>query len=217
MSGTTMVNGVEIGPDGKEWAKTEAGYAHATAMVPRADYRLGRLPSWHGWALREAFVVGAEWQEKRFANEAMTDKWLEDAMLRSATITKANEGTWADMLRGLANRVLQQFGHAGAIHAGLSMAYSQQREARDAVEPLRAALAAGPTKGPWLRRKGPKPHMPSFVQTPGTERVPYGGELLGDDYEGVGGFEQREKDVAYVAACDPDTIRKLLIAAGITP
>jgi hypothetical protein len=56
----------ELGPDGKEWAKTQAGYDHVDAMMDRADgTSLG--PYWYGWALREAFVAGAEWQEKRAA------------------------------------------------------------------------------------------------------------------------------------------------------
>lgn len=53
-----------LGPDGKEWAKTAAGYAHVEAMLPRADGQ-GRGPFWYGWALRGAFVAGAEWQEGR--------------------------------------------------------------------------------------------------------------------------------------------------------
>lgn len=53
-----------LGPDGKEWAKTAAGYQHVEAMVPRANgYDHG--PFWYGWALRGAFVAGAEWQEGR--------------------------------------------------------------------------------------------------------------------------------------------------------
>lgn len=54
----------EPGPDGKEWAKTASGYAHVEAMLPRADGQ-GRGPFWYGWALRGAFVAGAEWQEAR--------------------------------------------------------------------------------------------------------------------------------------------------------
>lgn len=54
----------ELGPDGKEWAKTAAAYQHVEAMVPRADGQ-GRGPFWYGWALRGAFVAGAEWQEAR--------------------------------------------------------------------------------------------------------------------------------------------------------
>lgn len=38
-------------------------------MMPRADGE-SRAPYWHGWALREAFVAGAEWQEARAGNAA---------------------------------------------------------------------------------------------------------------------------------------------------
>lgn len=55
----------ELGPDGKEWAKTAAGYAHVEVMLPRADGHQSVGPYWYGWALRGAFVAGAEWQEAR--------------------------------------------------------------------------------------------------------------------------------------------------------
>jgi hypothetical protein len=69
----------ELGPDGKEWAKTEAGYAHVDSMLPRADgENIG--PFWYGWALREAFVAGAEWQEARAVpQEEPTDNWQQYA------------------------------------------------------------------------------------------------------------------------------------------
>lgn len=53
----------EIPTTEHEWAKVEAGYAHVETMCDRADDKVNLL--WHGWALREAFVAGAEWQEKR--------------------------------------------------------------------------------------------------------------------------------------------------------
>lgn len=56
---------VELGPDGKEWAKTLAGYAHVDSVKPHAHGELLGAPVWHGWAVREAFVAGAEWQEMR--------------------------------------------------------------------------------------------------------------------------------------------------------
>jgi len=34
-------------------------------MIPRADDKANLM--WFGWALRAAFVAGAEWQEKRAA------------------------------------------------------------------------------------------------------------------------------------------------------
>lgn len=48
----------------REWAKIAAGYAHVDSMLQQADGERGG-PFWHGWALREAFVAGAEWQEGR--------------------------------------------------------------------------------------------------------------------------------------------------------
>lgn len=51
---------------GHEWAKIEAGYAHVTSMVPHADDKQNLM--WFGWALRGAFVAGAEWQEAREKN-----------------------------------------------------------------------------------------------------------------------------------------------------
>jgi hypothetical protein len=56
-----------IGPDGHEWAKTEAGDEFVQSMVTRADDKRNLM--WFGWALREAFVAGAEWQERRDADE----------------------------------------------------------------------------------------------------------------------------------------------------
>ncbi|TIW54192.1 MAG: hypothetical protein E5V54_22740 [Mesorhizobium sp.] len=55
----------ELGPDGKEWAKTSAGFDHVEAVKHRADGWHGLAPWFHGWAVREAFVAGAEWQEQR--------------------------------------------------------------------------------------------------------------------------------------------------------
>ena len=60
-----MSDDIELGPDGKEWAKTLAGYAHVKSMIPRAERAYAPDRVWRGWALREAFVAGAEWQEKR--------------------------------------------------------------------------------------------------------------------------------------------------------
>lgn len=47
----------------REWAKVEAGYAYVHEMIPKADDKVNLL--WHGWALRGAFIAGAEWQEER--------------------------------------------------------------------------------------------------------------------------------------------------------
>lgn len=54
----------ELGPDGKEWAKTEAGYKHVESVAHQSIDCMGGK-AWRGHALREAFVAGAEWQEGR--------------------------------------------------------------------------------------------------------------------------------------------------------
>lgn len=43
-------------------ARIQAAHGFVDLMVPRADdpFRL----MWYGWALREAFIAGAAWQEK---------------------------------------------------------------------------------------------------------------------------------------------------------
>lgn len=57
----------ELGPDGIEWAKTEAGYVHVRRLVESRDPSgfIRNAPVWHGGAVRDAFVAGAEWQERR--------------------------------------------------------------------------------------------------------------------------------------------------------
>ncbi len=55
---------VELGPDGKEWAKTEAGYRHVESVTASAVEGPAGLV-WYGHAVREAFVAGAEWQQLR--------------------------------------------------------------------------------------------------------------------------------------------------------
>lgn len=55
---------VKLGPDGKEWAKTAAGYAHVESVKNKADADF----RWKGYVVREAFVAGAEWQENRKVN-----------------------------------------------------------------------------------------------------------------------------------------------------
>jgi hypothetical protein len=47
-----------------ELAKIEAGYEFVSSVAPRAVDDKQNL-MWLGWALREAFVAGAEWQERR--------------------------------------------------------------------------------------------------------------------------------------------------------
>jgi hypothetical protein len=77
------INTIESNPVDKEQEKIKAGYAHVNSMVPRADYYAGAEPLWHSWALREAFVAGANWQlqqtyiaQSRRAGEARLDDEL---------------------------------------------------------------------------------------------------------------------------------------------
>ncbi|MDM0003929.1 hypothetical protein QTI51_03900 [Variovorax sp. J22G73] len=60
----------ERGPDGKEWAITDAAYRHVEGAVRLADSCSGTAPLWHGWALREAFAAGAEWQQARAGKQS---------------------------------------------------------------------------------------------------------------------------------------------------
>ncbi|RWN60263.1 hypothetical protein [Mesorhizobium sp.] len=60
----------ELGPDGKEWAKTVAGFQHVDSVKHQAFQGSSPIGGtvWHGHAIREAFVAGAEWQEQRKRN-----------------------------------------------------------------------------------------------------------------------------------------------------
>ena len=47
----------------------EAGYEHVNKVaVPQADGYHGIVPWWHGWAVREAFIAGANWQREQDKN-----------------------------------------------------------------------------------------------------------------------------------------------------
>ncbi|MBV7427309.1 MULTISPECIES: hypothetical protein [unclassified Acidovorax] len=91
----------ELGPDGKEWAKTAAGYAHVEAMLPRADGQ-GIGPFWYGWALRGAFVAGAEWQETRqhpaqqapHPDDAAVDRFAAAMKAKLASARAKGRGGW---------------------------------------------------------------------------------------------------------------------------
>lgn len=93
----------ELGPDGKEWAKTVAGYAHVEAMLPRADGE-GLGPFWYGWALRGAFVAGAEWQEARrqlaqqapHPDDAAVDRFAAAMKAKLASARAKGRGGWED-------------------------------------------------------------------------------------------------------------------------
>jgi hypothetical protein len=50
-----------------EWEKVEAGYDYVTSKLHTADDKFNLM--WFGWALREAFIAGAEWQEERLRRE----------------------------------------------------------------------------------------------------------------------------------------------------
>lgn len=84
----------------------------------------------------------------------------------------------------------------------------------DALE----AAAKKATQGNWMHRT--LAGLQGFVQVdvPGT-KMPYGLELLGDDYTGYGDEEQRELDCAFVAAANPavvlELIRRLRITEGL--
>lgn len=72
------------------------------------------------------------------------------------------------------------------------------------------ALASQATQGDWWHRQ--KQGHQGFVQVdnvPGTS-MPYGLELLGDDYTGFGDDAQREHDCAFVAAMNPTVVKELI-------
>ena len=85
-----MQAATELGPDGKEWAKTEAGYKHVESLMAKADGET-RAPYWHGWALRGAFVAGAEGQEGRGA--APKDHELRELVNRLRDIAREFHGS----------------------------------------------------------------------------------------------------------------------------
>lgn len=62
---------MELGPDGKEWAKTKAAFGHVENVMPQAITGPEGLV-WYGHIVREAFVAGAEWQETRLS-QALSD------------------------------------------------------------------------------------------------------------------------------------------------
>lgn len=64
----------ELGPDGKEWAKTAAGYAYVDRLCEKPvggtgpRFMDGAVPCFVGHHVRDAFVAGAEWQQSRDAD-----------------------------------------------------------------------------------------------------------------------------------------------------
>ena len=93
-----------LGPDGKEWAKTAAGYAHVEAMRPCADGHHNTGPYWYGWALRGAFVAGAEWQEGRqhptqqapHPDDAAVDRFAASMKAKLASARAKGRSGWDD-------------------------------------------------------------------------------------------------------------------------
>lgn len=69
--------------------------------------------------------------------------------------------------------------------------------------------ATAASKGCWRYRK--KDGMPGFVQADVPDsNMPYGLEVLGDDYCGFGDDEQRERDCQFVAAANPEVVLDLI-------
>lgn len=48
----------------------DAAYVYVDEQVSRCDGRHGPAPYWYGWALREAFLAGVEWQKQKEAERA---------------------------------------------------------------------------------------------------------------------------------------------------
>lgn len=129
-----------------EWAKVEAGYAHVEMMRDRADDKANLL--WHGWALREAFVAGAEWQETRTnpptdatSSDAPERMWITPNQVNCGWLaweqsppTHATEYVRAD----LANPDAQARHAADERIAVLTEALSELESANEAVCALRS-------------------------------------------------------------------------------
>lgn len=76
----------------------------------------------------------------------------------------------------------------------------------DAVE--RLALSA--SQGDWSYRK--RGDLPGFVEVrDASSAMPYGLELLCDDYKGFGDDEQRELDCQFVAALGPSVVLSMIL------
>lgn len=61
--------------------------------------------------------------------EQMTDKWLEDAFKRALFLANCQpEDPAANVLRGFANRVLQQFGDREGMRDALNVAYTRHKD-----------------------------------------------------------------------------------------
>lgn len=78
-----------------------------------------------------------------------------------------------------------------------------KRKKPDPYKGLRAALAAGPTKGPW---KSMSVRSGYYIESASVPAV----VVDTTDEEGRYGAIENEADAAYIAAADPDTIAALL-------
>ena len=43
----------------------EAAHAFRATLLDRADGEMGHAPFWHGWAVFDAFLAGADWARKQ--------------------------------------------------------------------------------------------------------------------------------------------------------
>lgn len=51
--------------DGRLHPDVSAAYDYVENVVQTADGMHGHTPTWHGWALREAFLAGISYAERR--------------------------------------------------------------------------------------------------------------------------------------------------------
>ena len=98
MSFTNFVDGIEY-LDGVEWEKIAQGYKHVDSVIHQAeDYR------WYGYSVREAFIAGAEWQEKRDESKLYYEAHItiepvfDEAREYVRVVAEANKFKLADLL-----------------------------------------------------------------------------------------------------------------------
>jgi hypothetical protein len=51
-----------------------AGYAHVEHTMARAEASDGIGPLWRGWAVREAFWAGVQWQREQAARAVLSER-----------------------------------------------------------------------------------------------------------------------------------------------
>ena len=101
------MDALELGPDGKEWAKTAAGYRHVESVMREAFDGASPIGGWvwHGHSVREAFVAGAEWQEARadlHRTALDAEKARADAAEAEAHACGAERAAWKERAETLA-------------------------------------------------------------------------------------------------------------------